>query len=141
VLACIAKTVPLQHYITLSRYQHWAIALFIWSLGFFFQCIRSWNRISVLGRIALLCGGLYVSSAATALYMNPWMDTTVSLETTEQAESRFIFSVLWAAGGLLVGILWMVWGLCDLARVEKLEKRSALFDLKFNQTQGTEGFD
>ncbi len=123
IIAVVARNFPLQHYMPLSRYQHWSIALYIWALGFFIQAAWSWRKLTTNGKIALIAAGTYVSGAAMALYTNPWLDTTVSLQTTEQAETRYLLSAVWAVGGVLVGIVWMRWGLVELDYLKRKEEQ------------------
>lgn len=124
VLGVAARSIPLQHYIPLSRYQHWAIALLVWSLGFFIQTVWSWRKLTISGRVALLTGGVYVCSAALVMYFNPWLDTSISLQTTEQEAMRIQLGFGWAGAGLVVGMVWMRWGLQELARLDEQDKKT-----------------
>ena len=122
LIAVAIRLYPLQHHMTLSRYQHWGIALYIWGLGFYIQAIWSWRQLTGRGRIALLASGTYVSALAMMLYTNPWLDTTVSLQTSEQEDSRFFISVGFALAAVVVGILWLRWGLFDLSGADHKEQ-------------------
>lgn len=122
LLAGAIRIFPLQHHISLSRYQHWGIALYVWGIGFFIQAAWSWRRLSNIGKASLVAAGVYVLSSATVLYSNPWLDTSISLQLAEQEGTRFAFSVSCGAVGLLVGLLWIRWGLSEIDRLDRKER-------------------
>lgn len=121
IMAGAIRLFPLQHHITLSRYQHWAIALYVWGAGFFLQAAWSWRRLSKVGRAALVSAGTYVLGSAMVLYANPWLDPSIALQTQDQESSRFLFSLGCGGGGMLVGLLWVRWGLAEIARLDEKE--------------------
>lgn len=122
LLAGAVRLFPLQHHISLSRYQHWAIALYVWGIGFFIQAAWSWKRLSKIGKASLVAAGVYVLSSAAALYSNPWLDSSISLQFAEQESTRFVISLSCCAGGLLVGLLWIRWGLSEIDRLDRKER-------------------
>lgn len=122
VLAFVAHWVPLQKFITLARYQHLAIALYIWAAGFFVQTAVSWRKLRLPGRMALGLAGIYVGGLAAVLYANPWLDNTMSLQTTDQDAFRFELSVFWLFAGVIVGIVWVWWGVQELLDLRKAER-------------------
>lgn len=100
---------PLQHYITLARFQHYGICLFVWSMGFFMQAIWSWRRMTALGRSCQIATGIYVCSFALIFYQSPWLDIRMAVQTPEQDILREIYGRLCAFLGLIVSLIWLFW--------------------------------
>jgi len=87
-LAVATILTPLQHYIALSRYQHWGLGLFIFALGHIIQLIWSWQSLGRWMRISYLWSALYISSAGILFFANPWLDARISLESSRQDKLR-----------------------------------------------------
>jgi hypothetical protein len=109
LLAFALLKFPLQHYITLSRFQHYGICLYVWSLGFFLQTIWSWRRLTVRGRTCLLTTGYYVATLAMIFYQNPWLDTRMAVVTEEQELLKGLFVLICGLFGFIVAIIWVIW--------------------------------
>ena len=85
--AAVAAT-PLQHYVSMARYQHWGLAVFIFGLGYIIQLVWSWRHLGLWTRLSMFWSGLYISSAGMIFYANPWLDTRFAVETAGQEEFR-----------------------------------------------------
>lgn len=100
---------PLQHHITLARFQHYGLCLYVWSLGFFLQTVWSWRNLTVRGRACLLSTGFYVGLFAIIFYESPWLDSRMAVQTDEQNLLRLLYAAICGALGLVVAIIWLVW--------------------------------
>lgn len=110
IAGCILAT-PLQHQITLSRFQHYSLGVCAIAVGFLLQTVISWRYVSWWGRGALFSCFLYMGAFAAICYFNPWLDWNFDLETSWQAEQRHQFAGMFAASGFLVGCIWSVWAI------------------------------
>lgn len=104
---------PLQHHITLARFQHYGICLYVWSLGFLIQTVWSWKYLTIRGRIAMISTGLYVGLFAIVFYTSPWLDVRMAVQTEDQGLLRILYSILCALLGIIVAILWLIWVIED----------------------------
>jgi len=109
VLAFSLYKFPLQHHITLARFQHYGICLYVWALGFVLQVIWSWKRLSARGRACQISTALYVGTFALIFYENPWLDSRMSVQTMEQDFLRLAYAILCALFGLVVSVIWVFW--------------------------------
>ena len=100
---------PLQHYITLARFQHYGLCLYIWSLGFILQTIWSWRQLTARGRTCLISTGLYIGLFAVIFYESPWLDSRMAVQTDEQNILRLLYAALCALCGLIDAIIWLFW--------------------------------
>lgn len=108
ILAAIATAViPLQRYITLSRYQHWGLALFVLGLGHFLQLIWSWKHLKIWTRLALTWTGGFMATAGLVFYSNPWLDTRVAIASEAADEARPILAGIFAALAIPLVIFWV----------------------------------
>lgn len=102
---------PLQRHMTLSRFQHYSLGIFVIALGCLLQAVVSWRQLSWWGRLALLSVAVYLSSFGSVCYMNPWLDWSFDLQTSLQGEMRQHFSAFFFLAGLPVGFFWYRWAL------------------------------
>lgn len=102
---------PLQHYITLSRFQHYGICLYVWALGFFLQTIWSWKSLTLRGRVCLLSTGCYAGIIARIFYENPWLDSNMAIQTNELCKQKMLFTFLCSLLGFIVFVFWLVWAI------------------------------
>jgi hypothetical protein len=71
VVAVVLLQTPLQHYMTLSRFQHYAIGVFAVATGFLLQMVIAWRGLSLWGRLAMLASALYLGAFGLVCYQNP----------------------------------------------------------------------
>ncbi len=100
---------PLQHHITLARFQHYGLCLYVWALGFILQTIWSWRYLSIRGRASLLATGFYIGTFALIFYESPWLDTRMAVQTDEQDILRVVYALTCAVLGFIVSGLWLAW--------------------------------
>lgn len=108
-LAFCLQLFPFQHYMALSRLQHYSFTIFGCSLAFLIQSVLSWKNLTLSGRVALIGTTAYFMSAALVLYLNPWMDLDGSMNTEMQLEFRRKLSTYFMFGGLAVAAAWLAW--------------------------------
>ncbi|MBX9689296.1 MAG: hypothetical protein K2X27_21480 [Candidatus Obscuribacterales bacterium] len=100
---------PLQHHISLARFQHYGLALYVWALGFFFQLAWSWKKLSLRGRACLLSTGTYIGFFAMVFYQNPWLDARMAVQTEGQDLLRLFFAAACVFFGFIVSVIWLAW--------------------------------
>lgn len=105
---CLLKF-PLQHYMSLARFEHYGICMFVWAMGFFMQSIWSWRHLSVKGRCCQIATGIYVGTFAIIFYQSPWLDARMSVQTQEQDLLRLAYAGLSAVFGCVVSLIWLAW--------------------------------
>lgn len=118
ILAIAVALFPLQHYMTLSRFQHYGLALGVWAFGFFVQMVVSWRRMGFFGHAYLGVASIYLAMFAHVIYTNPWLDPKVTLETTTQASSRHDLASLFIGLGMVLMCIYFGWTL-EEARKDK----------------------
>ena len=102
---------PMQHYIPLSRFQHYSFGLAAISAGFLIQSVFSWRTVSFWGKLTLVGSFLYLGSFAAVFYCNPWLDWNVSLETDSQTEDRHKLAAYFAFAGVPLAYIWSRWAI------------------------------
>ncbi len=105
---CLLKF-PIQHHISIARFQHYGLCLYLWSLGYFFQLIWSWKHLTRKGRASLFSTGVYVGIFAIIFYSSPWLDVRMAVQTEEQDILRLVYSAVCAGLGFIVAIIWLSW--------------------------------
>lgn len=109
VFALIVFNVPLQHFITLARWQHYALCLVPVSVGYLLQLAISWRRLRFWGRTCLTLSAVYLAAFAIVIYTNPWLDPGSQLETTYQSSLQRAFGLGFLAFGLILTIALLAW--------------------------------
>ncbi|MBY0358638.1 MAG: hypothetical protein K2W82_11600 [Candidatus Obscuribacterales bacterium] len=124
IFAIVLLFIPLQHSMTLSRFQHYSISLFVWSAGFLIQSVLSWRVLDKWGRLCLLSTGLYSLFLSGALYSNPWLDPRIQIQTSEQEALRQLHFAGWTTVGVILAVFWTIWGVDELNLRNKPKKDS-----------------
>lgn len=114
---------PLQHYINLSRFQHYAFAVGTVGVGFLLQSVLSWRYISWPGRLALGSCFIYLGAFSWICYSNPWLDWNFDLQTNLQAEQRHGFAFAFAIAGLPIGYFWSLWAVDKQRKAHRAARR------------------
>jgi hypothetical protein len=109
VVAVVLLQTPLQHYMTLSRFQHYAIGVFAVATGFLLQMVIAWRGLSLWGRLAMLASALYLGAFGLVCYQNPWLDVSFDMQTALQEEMRPRFAVAFLCAGFGVSFFWANW--------------------------------
>lgn len=113
---------PLQHHIILSRFQHYSLAIFVVAVGFLLQLVWSWRKMGLWGRLTFATSALYLAGFAGLFYLNPWLDSSVSLQTESQMTEKDIYAAIFAISGIPVGLIWIRWCVEEL-QAERSRKR------------------
>lgn len=100
---------PLQHQITLARFQHYAIGVFAVATGFLLQLVVSWRHHTIWGKLAMLSSVIYLGAFGYVCYTNPWLDANFNLTTNAQEEWRPRFAAIFLFSGLAVSFFWANW--------------------------------
>lgn len=112
---------PVQHVISIGRFQHYAMAIFLFSCGYFIQAAFSWKELTGLGRFAYLATGLFFSSVALVFYQNPWLVDRASVATEDKLQARTGMMLSYMTTSIILGIIWL-----KVAYDEAMEKRKKL---------------
>lgn len=109
ILALIAFKTPLQHYISLTRYQHVGIVIFLFGMGYVMQTIWSWRVYSKWARLANIATCVFFCSVGLYFYMNTGLEAYSTDVTPKKIMVRLthVFSYLFLA--LVVSLFWVKW--------------------------------
>ncbi len=122
---------PVQHLISIGRFQHYAMAIFLFSCGYFIQAAYSWRELSKLARFSYIATGFFFSSVALVFYQNPWLVDRAAVASDEKLQTRQSMLVTYMATSVALGIVWL-----RVAYDEAKEKRRKL--MLENQAQSQE---
>ena len=98
---------PIQHYVTLARFQHWGIAIGIFGAGCALQALAARNLLTTWVRNSYLTTGLYFLFIGSTYYLNPWLDNKVSIQTSENETTRVFLIISYILFGLVVAAVWI----------------------------------
>ena len=107
-LGATTVMVPLQHYITLGRYQHYGMGLFLFGLGYAMQFIWTWRKQTFWSRLCYACTGAFFCTVGLLFYMNPWLDWKTSAQTEDKWMLRTIFMGFYLLLGFFLLLLWLI---------------------------------
>lgn len=108
-VAIWALQTPLQHYIELSRFQHYAIGIFCIAAGFLLQTAVSWRHYSLRGRLSMISSMLYLTAFGMVCFTNPWLDPNFDLQTQRQESTRPMFGGAFLVAGFICSFFWASW--------------------------------
>jgi len=110
LLGVITLTVPMQHYMSLGRYQHYAMGIALFGLGYIVQLLVAWKRFPTWGRISLCLTGIFLLGVAYVFWSNPWLDWKVAVQTEgkEEFRSQLMTAYLCSAGIIVAS--WIKFG-------------------------------
>jgi uncharacterized membrane protein len=112
---------PVQHIISIGRFQHYAMAIFLFSFGYFVQSAYSWRELSKLARFSYIATGLFFFSVALVFYQNPWLVDRAAVAGEDQTNARTGMLVAYMGVSIMLGIVWL-----KVAYDEAVEKRKKL---------------
>lgn len=107
IIALIVLKTPLQHYVSLGRYQHIGIAIFLFGMGYVMQMIWSWRTWSKWARVSNIATSLFFCSVGIFFYANSWVDNSVADPTTEKMLLRSLFIGIYCFFSFMVAALWL----------------------------------
>jgi hypothetical protein len=108
-VAVIALRMPLQTYMTLGRYQHIGIAIFLFGMGYVMQLIWSWRNYSKWARISNCATCAFFCSVGMFFYANSWLDTSIAAPTEEKMTLRSLFLAIYLFLAVVVAAIWLKW--------------------------------
>jgi uncharacterized membrane protein YidH (DUF202 family) len=107
-LGIITLLIPLQHFMTLGRYQHYGMAVFMFGLGYILHCIWTWRGERFWPRLCYALTGAFFCSVGLLFSANPWMDWNTSVQTEEKQLFRFALSGIYLMLGFALMIVWLI---------------------------------
>lgn len=108
VLGGLLLLIPLQRFVSLGRYQHYGLAVFVFGLGYILHCIWTWRGEKFWPRLCYILTGAFFCSVGLLFYANPWMDWKNSAQTEEKQLLRFALSGVYLALGFALIIIWLI---------------------------------
>ncbi len=124
VLALFVILTPLQHYMPLGRFQHYGISIFVFGLGYIAQATASWPRMNVLPRFCYILTGLFFSSAGAVLINNPWFDSKMMIQTSEELSFRHLIYYAYGFAGAALSACWLALAVAELKTPQKLKQKA-----------------
>lgn len=109
LIAVIIYYVPLQHFMPLSRFQHYSFCLCSLAAGLCLQSLFCWRTLGLWGKLSMLSGALFVGSCACFFYTNPWLGNP-DLATDEQLYGRQRFIIFLTVALVPVSYFWIRFG-------------------------------
>jgi cytochrome b561 len=100
---------PIQHYVTISRFQHWGVAVAMLGIGFLLETACLFKKLDRWACRCYLSTGLFFASVAVVLYTNPWLDPRVKIQTTETDRMECIFIVAYLVFCIYLAAVWTKW--------------------------------
>jgi hypothetical protein len=108
VLGAVTLMVPLQHYISLGRYQHYGIAIFLFGFGYVLHSIWTWRQQSFWSRLCYSFTGVFFCSVGLLFYANPWLDWKTAVQTGEKDLLRKTYMGVYLFLGFVLVLVWLV---------------------------------
>jgi len=126
LIAMAAYKAPLQQFISLSRYQHVGIAIFLFGMGYVMQTIWSWRVYSKWARISNIVTSAYFCSVGLFFYTNTWLENYV-VPTPRNMLVRYGLVFIYLFLALIVSGFWLKWAHEDnkLKDAEKAKKNQS----------------
>jgi len=121
LLSVALWVIPVQHIISIGRFQHYAMAIFLFSFGYFVQSAYSWRELSKLARFSYIATGLFFFSVALVFYQNPWLVDRAAVAGEDQTNARTGMLVAYMGVSIMLGIVWL-----KVAYDEAVEKRKKM---------------
>src|ERR1700677_1127751 len=100
---------PLQKYMTLSRFQKYGMAISALSLGYSIQLAWAWRKLKKWARASSFATAVFFGSVGVTFYENPWLDTNVSVQTDERLHFRYFLMGGYFIFALIIGFIWFKW--------------------------------
>ncbi|HEY9870829.1 MAG TPA: hypothetical protein V6D08_16815 [Candidatus Obscuribacterales bacterium] len=124
IIAGILTATPLQHYIPLSRFQHFGLGIFLVGLGYVIQTVWSWKRMKTWARAMQLYFGLWFAATGLVAYSLPWLDPKMSVRTESQEKLASSLVIAYFVSCAPLPVLTLLWLREELQNWRKTRKDS-----------------
>lgn len=118
LLSLLTVQIPVQHFVDLGRFQHYAIAVALFAFGYITQTIFSWRELSRWARFTYLITAVFFASLAIVFYYNPWLDFKMRLPSPEREVTRSFIIFTYLTLSVIMAGIWL-----KLAHEESKEKQ------------------
>lgn len=124
ILSLVTVQIPVQHFVDLGRFQHYAIAVGLFAFGYVAQTIFSWKELSRWARFTYLITALFFGSMGMVFYYNPWLDFKMRLPSPEREATRSFIIYSYMTLSVIMGGIWL-----KLAHEESKEKQQLFAEI------------
>jgi hypothetical protein len=133
ILVCAALagaviSTPIQHYVTLGRFQHYGIAAFIAGMGFILEAIWSWRLFLPWGRASVTGTGVFLASIGLVYYANPGLDYRMAVETEATDAMKDHLLAFYVSFSLILILIWTRWVVEEFKAKEAAAVRESEFE-------------
>lgn len=118
LLSLLTVQIPVQHFVDLGRFQHYAMAVALFAFGYIAQTIFSWRELSRWARFTYLITAVFFASLALVFYYNPWLDFKMRLPSPEREVTRSFIIFTYLTLSVIMAGIWL-----KLAHEESKEKQ------------------
>ena len=108
VMAPLCLRIPIQHYMTLGRYQHYGIAIFLFGMGYVMHSVWTWKQSLPATRFSSCYAALFFTSIGLIFYACPWLDPVMAVMTDEQTVFRAYLMRGYIMGALGLMLIWVI---------------------------------
>jgi hypothetical protein len=108
IMAPLCLSIPIQHYITLGRYQHYGMAIFLFGMGYVLHTIWNWKQNLPATRFSNCYAALFFVSIGLIFYSCPWLDPVMSVMTDEQTIFRSYLVRGYFVSALGLMLVWII---------------------------------
>lgn len=112
VLALVVLCLKPQHYVSMSRFQHYGMAFTVFGLGYILETALSFKTLHKWARGSYLGTGMLFGSAGLIFWLCPWL--------TDMYRTILLVSYLTFSVG--VGAVWARWIIEDSNKYEDSKK-------------------
>jgi len=109
VTALVLFIYPIQHHISISRFQHWGMAVAVLGCGFLLETVYSFRQLDKWACRCYVSTGLFFSSVAYVLYNNPWLDPRIKVQTAETDRIECMFIIAYGVFCVYLAAVWTKW--------------------------------
>lgn len=99
----------IQHYFTVSRFQHYGVAIGLVGLGFILETLVSLRKLDRWACMSYISTGLFFLSMGLVFYTNSWLDTRVSIQTEETERLGSILVISYTGFTIYLAAVWTKW--------------------------------
>ena len=124
IMAPLCLSIPIQHYITLGRYQHYGMAIFLFGMGYVMHTIWTWKQSFPATRFSNCYAALFFTSIGLIFYSCPLLDPVMSVMSDEQTVFRHYLIKGYFLSALGLMIVWIIAAVEERIRLKKIKTAS-----------------